>query len=109
MAPESNDMPIDSRRGLYEAVFQRRDIREFLPDPIPDEVLARVLVAAHHAGSVGFTQPWNFVIVKDLNRRRQSKGSLRKSAKSMQLSSMTIGALSSFRSSSRAFWKRPST
>jgi 5,6-dimethylbenzimidazole synthase len=66
-------MPIDSRRGLYEAVFQRRDIREFLPDPIPDEVLARVLVAAHHAGSVGFTQPWNFVIVKDLNRRRQIK------------------------------------
>jgi 5,6-dimethylbenzimidazole synthase len=73
VARESNNMPIDSRRGLYEAVFQRRDIREFLPDPIPEEVLARVLVAAHHAGSVGFTQPWNFVIVKDLNRRQELK------------------------------------
>jgi 5,6-dimethylbenzimidazole synthase len=62
-------MPLDSRQGLYDSIFRRRDIREFLPDPIPEDVLARVLVAAHHAGSVGFTQPWNFVIVKDLNRR----------------------------------------
>lgn len=69
MAREPNNMPIDLRPGLYETIFLRRDIREFLPDPIPEEVLARVLVAAHHAGSVGFTQPWNFVIVKDLNRR----------------------------------------
>jgi 5,6-dimethylbenzimidazole synthase len=66
-------MPLDSRQGLYDTVFRRRDIREFLPDPIPEDVLARVLVAAHHAGSVGFTQPWNFVIVKDLNRRRLVK------------------------------------
>jgi 5,6-dimethylbenzimidazole synthase len=70
---KSNRMPADIRRGFYETVFRRRDIREFLPDPIPDDVLARVLVAAHHAGSVGFTQPWNFVIVKDLNRRRLIK------------------------------------
>src|SRR5271169_6589447 len=66
-------MPVDLRRGLYETIFRRRDIREFLPDPIPEEVLARVLVAAHHAGSVGFTQPWNFVIVKDLDRRHLIK------------------------------------
>lgn len=61
------------RRGLYEAIFRRRDIREFMPDPVPDEVLARVLIAAHHAASVGFTQPWDFVIVRDLARRRQVK------------------------------------
>jgi 5,6-dimethylbenzimidazole synthase len=66
-------MPVDLRRGLYETIFRRRDIREFLPDPIPEEVLARVLVAAHHAASVGFTQPWNFVIVRDLKRRRLIK------------------------------------
>jgi 5,6-dimethylbenzimidazole synthase len=59
------------RRGLYEAIFRRRDIREFLPDPVPDPVLARVLIAAHHAASVGFTQPWDFVIVRDLERRRE--------------------------------------
>ncbi|HYK17490.1 MAG TPA: nitroreductase family protein, partial [Bryobacteraceae bacterium] len=47
---------VELKRGLYEAIFRRRDMREFLPDPIPDEVLARVLIAAHHAASVGFTQ-----------------------------------------------------
>jgi 5,6-dimethylbenzimidazole synthase len=73
VAYESNSLPVELRRGLYEAVFRRRDIRKFLADPIPDEVLARVLVAAHHAASVGFTQPWNFLIVKDLPRRRQIK------------------------------------
>ena len=59
------------KRGLYEAIFRRRDMREFLPDPVPDEVLARVLIAAHHAASVGFTQPWDFVIIRDLERRRR--------------------------------------
>lgn len=59
------------RRGLYEAIFRRRDIRAFRPDPVPDEVLARVLVAAHHAPSVGFTQPWDFIIVRDIERRRK--------------------------------------
>jgi 5,6-dimethylbenzimidazole synthase len=61
------------RRGLYEAIFRRRDMREFLPDPVPDEVLARVLIAAHHAASVGFTQPWDFIILRDLERRREVK------------------------------------
>jgi 5,6-dimethylbenzimidazole synthase len=57
------------QRGLYEAIFRRRDIRKF----IPDEVLARVIVAAHHAASVGFTQPWYFVVVRDTERRREVK------------------------------------
>src|SRR5258708_25991286 len=61
------------KRGLYEAIFRRRDIRQFTPDPIPDEVLARILIAAHHAASVGFTQPWDFIIVRDLERRREGK------------------------------------
>ena len=34
------------------------------PTPIPDDVLSRVLYAAHHAPSVGFMQPWNFVVVR---------------------------------------------
>ncbi|HXW84868.1 MAG TPA: 5,6-dimethylbenzimidazole synthase [Candidatus Binataceae bacterium] len=72
-AKSANAFSAALRRGLYEAVFRRRDIREFLPDPVPDDVLARVLVAAHHAASVGFTQPWDFVIVRDLERRRRIK------------------------------------
>ncbi len=36
-------------------------------------MLARVIVAAHHAASVGFTQPWDFIVVRDLERRREVK------------------------------------
>lgn len=68
-----NRLPLEIRRGLYETIFRRRDMREFRPDPVPDEVLARVLVAAHHAGSVGFTQPWDFIVVRDLKRRQEVK------------------------------------
>lgn len=55
----------DERDAVYRAIFTRRDVRsEFLPDPVPDEVLARVLTAAHHAPSVGFMQPWDFMVIR---------------------------------------------
>lgn len=44
---------------------------EFRPDPVPDDVLARVLYAAHHAPSVGFMQPWNFTLVTDIAVKQQ--------------------------------------
>lgn len=54
------------RTAVYRAIFERRDVRRnFLPAPIPDRILTRVLTAAHHAGSVGFMQPWDFVVVRD--------------------------------------------
>ena len=54
-----------ARDAVYRAIHTRRDVRgEFLPDAIPDEVLARVLTAAHHAPSVGFMQPWDFIVVR---------------------------------------------
>ncbi len=43
----------------------RRDIRRFRADPVPEELLARVVAAAHTAPSVGHSQPWRFVIVSD--------------------------------------------
>jgi 5,6-dimethylbenzimidazole synthase len=49
---------------LYEAIYGRRDIREFLPDDVSDDVIHKILDAAHHAGSVGFMQPWNFVVIR---------------------------------------------
>lgn len=53
------------RAAVYRTIFNRRDVRgQFLPEPVPDEVLARVLMAAHHAPSVGFMQPWNFLVVR---------------------------------------------
>jgi 5,6-dimethylbenzimidazole synthase len=58
---------------VYEAIFKRRDIRKFRGDPIPRDVLYRILDAAHHAGSVGFMQPWDFVVIRDLELRRRVK------------------------------------
>src|SRR6476659_3776245 len=49
------DFEESARAAVYHAIFTRRDIRGgFLPDPVPDEILARILLAAHHAPSVGF-------------------------------------------------------
>lgn len=60
------------RDAVYKCIFTRRDVRgQFRPDPIPDEVLARILNAAHHAPSVGFMQPWDFIIVRDLAVKRE--------------------------------------
>ncbi len=59
------------RRGLYRAIHERRDVRSrFLPDPVPDAILARILDAAHHAPSVGFMQPWDFIVIRDSSIRR---------------------------------------
>ena len=56
----------EEQAAVYKCIFNRRDIRgQFLSDPVPDEVLARILKAAHHAPSVGFMQPWDFIIVRD--------------------------------------------
>jgi 5,6-dimethylbenzimidazole synthase len=56
----------EHREGVYEAIFSRRDVRgQFKSDPISDEVLSRIITAAHYAPSVGFMQPWSFVVVKD--------------------------------------------
>lgn len=56
---------------LYEAIYGRRDVRRFRTDPVGDEVLARILDAAHHAGSVGFMQPWNFIVIRSLAVRQR--------------------------------------
>ncbi|MCK2089280.1 5,6-dimethylbenzimidazole synthase [Thauera aromatica] len=62
----------EERAAVYRAIHTRRDVRgQFLPDPIPDEVLARVLNAAHHAPSVGFMQPWDFVLVRSPEVKQQ--------------------------------------
>jgi 5,6-dimethylbenzimidazole synthase len=54
------------RNDFYKVLYGRRDVRsEFLPDPVADEVLERILQAAHHAPSVGFSQPWNFILLRD--------------------------------------------
>jgi 5,6-dimethylbenzimidazole synthase len=62
------------RAAVYRAILTRRDVRaQFRPDPIPDDVLSRILSAAHHAPSVGFSQPWDFVVIDRLDIRRSVK------------------------------------
>jgi len=62
------------RDAVYKTIYNRRDTRgEFLNEPIDDEVINRLLDAAHHAPSVGFMQPWDFVVVKDKNIKQQIK------------------------------------
>ena len=54
------------RAAVYKAIVLRRDIRrQFEASPIPHDVLVRILSAAHHAGSVGFMQPWDFILIED--------------------------------------------
>jgi len=60
------------RDAVYKAIFTRRDVRdEFLPEPVPDTVVRRLLEAAHNAPSVGFMQPWNFITIRDQAVRDQ--------------------------------------
>ncbi|GLQ86673.1 5,6-dimethylbenzimidazole synthase [Dyella flagellata] len=64
----------EQRAGLYRAIHERRDVRsQFLSDPIAPEVLARLLQAAHHAPSVGFMQPWDFIVIDRLDVKRAVK------------------------------------
>jgi 5,6-dimethylbenzimidazole synthase len=51
------------KEALYKSIYTRRDVRTFLSDPIPEEMIMRLLNAAHHGPSVGFMQPWNFILI----------------------------------------------
>ncbi|MCU1257272.1 MAG: 5,6-dimethylbenzimidazole synthase [Bryobacterales bacterium] len=69
MPPPFND---EERRGVYRAIYERRDVRtQFLPDLVPDDALGRILNAAHHAPSVGFMQPWDFLVIRDFSTREE--------------------------------------
>jgi 5,6-dimethylbenzimidazole synthase len=60
------------RRAVYRAIAQRRDMRRFTPGAeVRDEVLARLLAAAHAAPSVGLMQPWRFLRITDESLRRR--------------------------------------
>ncbi|MEU4656277.1 nicotinate-nucleotide--dimethylbenzimidazole phosphoribosyltransferase [Streptomyces sp. NPDC023723] len=59
------------RAAVLKVMRERRDIRNgFRGDPIPHEVLLRVLEAAHTAPSVGHSQPWDFVVIRSAETRR---------------------------------------
>jgi 5,6-dimethylbenzimidazole synthase len=61
------------RAAICKVMRDRRDVRRFLPAPVPDEVLRRILEMAHLAPSVGFMQPWNFIVITSEELRRRVK------------------------------------
>lgn len=64
----------DERNAVYRAIFERRDVRkDFLSDSIPEDTLRRILMAAHHAGSVGYMQPWDFLVIQQVETKQAVK------------------------------------
>ncbi len=70
--PSGWAFPAGDRAAAYAVIEARRDVRRFRPDPIPDDVLRRVLGAAHVAPSVGHSQPWRFIVVRDPDIRTRA-------------------------------------
>lgn len=70
LAPAEAFTP-DERAAVYRAIETRRDVRnEFLSKPLPDDIINRILKAAHAAPSVGLMQPWNFILLRSIEERR---------------------------------------
>jgi nicotinate-nucleotide--dimethylbenzimidazole phosphoribosyltransferase len=66
----------EARRAVYDVIALRRDVRHFRDQPdVDEETLSRILGAAHLAPSVGFSQPWGFVVVRDRERRARIRAS----------------------------------
>ncbi len=64
----------NTRQAIYDVIDARRDIRRFRPDSVAQEVLDRILTAAHHGPSVGHSQPWRFLVVADDSIRERAAG-----------------------------------
>ena len=64
-ADSEHEFSPQKKQGLYEAIYKRRDIRHFNSKKVDPSALGRILDAAHHAGSVGYMQPWNFMVIDD--------------------------------------------
>lgn len=60
------------KQAVYKAINTRRDVRDqFLPTPLPDDLVEKLLQAAHHAPSVGFMQPWNFILIRESGQKQK--------------------------------------
>ncbi|HSI43143.1 MAG TPA: 5,6-dimethylbenzimidazole synthase [Methylotenera sp.] len=57
--------------AVYRAIAERRDMRHFAPGDITQELLTKLLNAAHRAPSVGLMQPWRFIRITETNMRNK--------------------------------------
>ena len=72
LEPQAWALPPDQRAALHAVLGARRDVRRYRPEAVPDDVVTRVLAAAHLAPSVGHSQPWRFVVVRAAETRQQA-------------------------------------
>ncbi|MED1954331.1 5,6-dimethylbenzimidazole synthase [Brevibacillus centrosporus] len=86
----------EEKIGLYKAISNRRDIRSFRSDPIESEKLSVILSAAHHAPSVGFMQPWNFILVTADSLKHELAGSADKERRALAIHYEGTGRESTF-------------
>ena len=67
--PRGWRFPAAESEAVHRVIAERRDIRRFRPDPVPEPILERLLEAAHRAPSVGLMQPWRMIVVEALETR----------------------------------------
>lgn len=67
--PDAWAFPAEVVDALREVVGARRDVRRYRPEPVPSQLLTRVLEAGHAAPSVGHSQPWRFIVITDAATR----------------------------------------
>jgi 5,6-dimethylbenzimidazole synthase len=61
----------EEKEAIYRVIRERRDVRRFIGGDISNDILDRILHAASRAPSVGFMQPWNFIIIRNIEKRKQ--------------------------------------
>ena len=76
------DFSEEEKKGFYKAIYSRRDVRShFISKSIEDDILSKILHAAHHAPSVGLSQPWNFILIKNIETKNKIKKSFEEEKK----------------------------
>jgi 5,6-dimethylbenzimidazole synthase len=66
---DSHAFSLPEQQAVYRAIYERRDMRHFSGGTVADDLLQRLLGAAHHAPSVGFMQPWRFIRLRSPSMR----------------------------------------
>jgi len=83
---------------VLEAIARRHSVREFRPDPVPDEVLLKLLAAAHQAPSAMNHQPWEFVVVRrPETKARLAAATAGRNAQIVQTAGASVVCLASLR------------
>jgi nitroreductase/NAD-dependent dihydropyrimidine dehydrogenase PreA subunit len=65
LKPRDKDGNLDEWNAIERAVLERRSVRNFTDEPVPDHLIRRVLEAGRFAPSAGNCQPWQFIVITD--------------------------------------------